>query len=435
MNSRLVTALALVIAFAVLAVVPTAAAPSYAPCAPAAVYDPACDANQDGQINVTDIQLTADHWNQGGVWVSDNQHNHLGQTWTGSDNPLEIDGSFTTPGSAALTLSTSAGDGLRIDALQDDGVYVASAGDRGFFVSSAGLDGVSVTEAGGDGVVVSRAGAVPSWVSSTPHNGFEIGGAEGHGLFVGRVGLDGVEVYDAGGNGLLVTQADLNGVDATSMSATHYGGRFKNEASGGAGVYASGGSNAAADVILGGAATGDDGRIYSEPSLADSDVLVFSNDETHIHLDEDNNSTSGFVIYNGANTSVWSVTESGVAVAAGPSAVLVDAGSQGQRLAYAVTSPQNWIEDFGSGQLRDGQAVVELEAAYAESINAEQAYHVFLTPLGDCALYVAEKAAASFTVRALGGQRCSIAFDYRTVGLRRDFETVRMEQYAEGSDE
>ena len=409
--------------------------PQTGPCAPGAGYDAACDVDHDGDVDIFDVQLAAGHWSQSGMWMSDNQHNHLGQTWTGSDNPLEINGSFTASGLAALILNPSAGDGLRIDAPQDDGVYVASAGDRGLSVGSAGLDGVAVGIAGGDGVKVSRAGAVASWVSSTPNNGFEVGGAEGHGLFVGRVGLDGVEVYDAGGNGLLVEEADLNGVDATSTSATHYGGRFANSASDGAGVYAIGGSNAAIDLILGGTAAADDGRIYSEPSLTGSDVLVFSNDETHIHLDEDNNSTSAFVIYNGANASVWSVTESGVVVAAGPSAVQVDAGSQGQRLAYAVTSPQNWIEDFGSGQLRDGQAVVELEAAYAEAINAGEAYHVFLTPLGDCALYVAEKAAASFIVRALSGQPCSIAFDYRIVGLRRGYETVRLEQFVEVSDE
>ncbi len=430
MKTRL-TILPLCVVVTVLAAVPvvTASVPGAAPCTLGVSYDPACDVDYDGDVDIADIQLTAGHWNQAGAWISDNNHNHLGQMWSGSDNPLEIAGSFSTAGSAALILSTSAGDALRINASQDDGVYVASAGDRGLLVSSAGLDGVLVTEAGGDGVIVSRAGAVASWVTSTPHNGFEIGGAEGHGLFVGRVGLDGVEVYDAGGNGLLVEEADLNGVDATSTSAAHFGGRFANGASGGAGVYTSGGSNAAADLILGGTAAGDDGRIYSEPSLADSDVLIFSNDETHIHLDEDNNSTSAFVIYNGANTSVWSVTESGLAVAAGATAEQVDAGAAGTRLAYAVVSPQRWIEDFGSGQLLAGQAEIALEPLFAASISAAEPYHVFLTPLGDCPLYVAGKAAASFTVRALDGRQCNVDFDYRIVAAPWGDEARRFEQF------
>ena len=91
-----------------------------------------------------------------------------------------------------------------------------------------------------------------------------------------------------------------------------------------------------------------------------------------------------------------------MAVAAGSSAVQVDAGGEGKRLAYAVTSPQNWIEDFGSGQLQDGEAVVALETVYAEAVSTEQSYHVFLTPLGDCALYVAEKGRSQLHRARLG---------------------------------
>ncbi|MBK6429277.1 hypothetical protein [Candidatus Amarolinea dominans] len=40
-----------------------------APCAFGAAYDPACDVDQDGDIDVFDIQLTAGHWNQTGTWT------------------------------------------------------------------------------------------------------------------------------------------------------------------------------------------------------------------------------------------------------------------------------------------------------------------------------------------------------------------------------
>ena len=129
------------------------------------------------------------------------------------------------------------------------------------------------------------------------------------------------------------------------------------------------------------------------------------------------------------------MNETGTAVAAGASAVQVNAGRQGPRLTYAVTSPQNWIEDFGSGQLQDGQAVIAREPVYGESVSAGQPYHVFLTPLGDCALFVAEKTTTSFTVRAIDGKLCTITFDYRIVALRRGYETVRLEQFAGTSDE
>ena len=74
----------LVLVLSILAATPSAAAPLFGPCAPGAAYDSACDANHDGAVNVLDVQLTAGHWNQTGTWLSDNSHNHLGQTWTGT---------------------------------------------------------------------------------------------------------------------------------------------------------------------------------------------------------------------------------------------------------------------------------------------------------------------------------------------------------------
>lgn len=60
----------LIATIAGLAVVPVAAAPAAAPCAPGAVYNPVCDVDQNGVINVLDIQLTAGHWSQAGAFTS-----------------------------------------------------------------------------------------------------------------------------------------------------------------------------------------------------------------------------------------------------------------------------------------------------------------------------------------------------------------------------
>jgi hypothetical protein len=97
---------------------------------------------------------------------------------------------------------------------------------------------------------------------------------------------------------------------------------------------------------------------------------------------------------------------------------------------YAVESPQNWFEDFGSAHLRDGVAVVTLEAVYTMTVNTDLEYHVFLTPNGDCrGLYVARKSPRNFEVRELGGGRSNVRFDYRIVALRRGFETIRLEEF------
>jgi hypothetical protein len=93
---------------------------------------------------------------------------------------------------------------------------------------------------------------------------------------------------------------------------------------------------------------------------------------------------------------------------------------------YAVESPENWFEDFGSAELKSGVAWVPLDASFAEATNAAVTYHVFLTPSGDSnGLYVARKTATGFEVREHGGGS-NVAFDYRIVVRRRGYETIRM---------
>ncbi len=159
-----------------------AAAPLAGPCIPGAAYDPACDVNQDGTVSVLDIQLAAGHWNQSGTFVGDNNHTHLGQTWTGNNNPLTLAGAYGAPLYAPLNLSNSTGIGLRItsagngsgiwiDSASSNGVEIRTAQNSGVFVNSAGWDGVFVSSAGRHGVVVESAGNVGVVVSSAGYDG------------------------------------------------------------------------------------------------------------------------------------------------------------------------------------------------------------------------------------------------------------------------
>jgi hypothetical protein len=146
------------------------------------------------------------------------EHDHLGQTWTGSDNPLVIDGSFGPPDYAPLVLSNSHAFG--------DGVLVNSAGD--------------------DGVSVHSAGNPSTTRSSNEHNGLEVQGAQGDGLYVGQADVHGVRVYAAGEDGVHVWSTDRDGVRVWSAGedGVHV------ESAGGYAGYFGG------DVHVTGAATG-----------------------------------------------------------------------------------------------------------------------------------------------------------------------------------
>jgi hypothetical protein len=102
---------------------------------------------------------------------------------------------------------------------------------------------------------------------------------------------------------------------------------------------------------------------------------------------------------------------------------------------YAVESPENWFEDFGSGELNNGVATIEIDPTFSQTVSLDVSYHVFLTPNGDCeGLYVAQKSATGFEVRELRAGKSNVAFDYRIVAKRKGLETLRMEEVSTDHD-
>jgi hypothetical protein len=153
--------------------------------------------------------------------ASRSDHDHLGQTWTGS-NQLTISGSFGAPDYAPLSLNNTraSGDGLRVTSAGDDGVEVDWAGNDGLWVNSAGEDGVAVSSAGRHGVYVNSATdsglyVTSAWdgvhVASAVDDGVHVEYAHNYGVYVEEANFDGVRVESATGIGLSVGSA-LEGV-------------------------------------------------------------------------------------------------------------------------------------------------------------------------------------------------------------------------------
>jgi len=132
------------------------------------------------------------------------------------------------------------------------------------------------------------------------------------------------------------------------------------------------------------------------------------------------------VVGESASPSGYGVFFAGGLAGTGTKSAIVETQDYGWRHLYAVESPQNWFEDFGQATLAAGEAVVSIEPIFAQTVNLDLPYHVFLTPLGDCPLYVAEKSASSFTVRAHEGAACEVNFDYRIIAPRLDYEDLRL---------
>jgi len=168
--------------------------------------------------------------------VARSDHNHLGETWTGSNNPLTVQGSFANTG--ALVVSNSATGGI-----SNHGIYVTSV-------------------SGGSGVRVDSASEVGFGVLATKI-GFAVNNATDVGFLVFNSATTGLQINSAT-NGVLVNSATNTGVFANSISTSDAGGYFINSS-----------TNAGAPIIAAGSAVGGDiefkvlrnGNVYADGSF------------------------------------------------------------------------------------------------------------------------------------------------------------------------
>ncbi|MGB9561455.1 MAG: hypothetical protein ACPL6C_01435, partial [bacterium] len=112
----------------------------------------------------------------------------------------------------------------------------------------------------------------------------------------------------------------------------------------------------------------------------------------------------------------------------------VEKTSKGPVLLFSVESPEVWFEDFGLGQLKNGETYIELDPYFLEVIHIgeDNPYFVFLQPMGNCnGLYVETKD-KGFFVRELGGGKSDVKFAYRIVAHRKGYENVRMPVFPAG---
>jgi hypothetical protein len=229
----------------------------------------------------------------------------------------------------------------------------------------------------------------------------------------------------------IATTGDAIGVYGHSGSATGsgvYGQSVKASAEGGAtdgGFYPIGvWGDSGEQFGFGAFGSADDGWSfvgYNNSSSGFSTVW-FENDETN-----DSGAQVLFAYGNGFGGQCNS-TVSGNFSCNGSFEEVTPVGGGARKVALnAIHTPESWFEDAGSGQLSGGEAVVNIESVFGETINTGVVYHVFLTPNGDCkGLYVAQKSAGSFVVKELGGGTSNIAFDYRIMAKRKGFEQVRL---------
>jgi hypothetical protein len=165
--------------------------------------------------------------------------------------------------------------------------------------------------------------------------------------------------------------------------------------------------------------------------------LIAGNPNNHTSVDLATSSDLIYASYNGGgNATYFYVTDSGNATVSGTlttknNTYARKGGSGALRTAYGAQTTTPQIEDIGEGRLVNGRAVVPIDPDLADSIDMRRAYHVFLTPDGDCkGLYVEQRSPGNFTVRELQGGRSNLTFEYRIVAKPIDVGGERLAHMA-----
>ncbi len=276
---------------------------------------------------------------------------------------------------------------------------------------NASGDGVVGTSSAGDGVNGNSSVANKSGVygANSANGGYGVFGRntnDGSTGYLGRVafGAGGTSASPAGGTagvyGISQVPASIGTVDAAGV----WGDSFAGD-----GMVATSSQNNGIVAI-----TADSANQFN--------VGAF--------LDNQNNNPGDVVMQTFGETvgGACTITTAGALACSGPNSAIVQVDNGTRKVAlYAMESPQNWFEDFGSGQLASGSATITLESLFAQTVNTGVNYHVYLTPNGDCkGLYVTAKTPTSFEVHELGKGTSNVTFDYRIVAKRKGYEQIRM---------
>jgi hypothetical protein len=292
--------------------------------------------------------------------------------------------------------------------------WVGAAG-QGFTVRTTAVDGTAI-----------------AGVANVGTNAWGVEGVSDNGLAVLGTSTNGVGVWGQSTNG-----DGVSGRSGVSNKSGVYGynsgngyGVFGRSVNGYGGFFV-GAENF--DLGLGGAV----GRINTDPNDPHSLLYLSSNADIILKLDNDSGENSVLRVKNSGGNDVLTCDESGNLWAAGTKSAVVQTATNGQRLLYAVESPEVWFEDVGSASLVKGEAVVTFDPIFAETVNLEEDYHVSLTALCQepVVLFVTQKGTQGFTVRgvSLDGQPSSCAFDYRVDAKRLGYEDVRLPPYSESA--
>jgi hypothetical protein len=261
--------------------------------------------------------------------------------------------------------------------------------------------------------------------------GFATNSAGGHGVLGSSTAGDGV-------HGVTDTTAGNSGVYGQSSSGSGSGYGVYGSAANGPGTYGTSSQSGSAGVFgyvstsVGGSAGVDgvgSGGNYGVKAEGDATSYNYP-----VLYAQANSSSTYIATFANAPNDVGCVIDpnadlycNGTISGGGPLRIR-ERGRNGQSVvAYASESATPTIEDLGAARMHEGTANVELPSDFSSVISHNDAYYIFLTPLGDTrGLYVSMQTLTGFQVRENEHGRSDVMFEYRIVAVPSSARNVRL---------
>ncbi len=135
---------------------------------------------------------------------------------------------------------------------------------------------------------------------------------------------------------------------------------------------------------------------------------------------------NSFTMYNAAGVATQNYNR-----VTGSKSGVLSTTDYGQRLMYCVESPEIWFEDFGSAQLVNGRARIDLDPVLLQTVTIDEQHpmKVFVTLNGESDGVYVEKSNDHFVVIERGGGSGNVSFDWRMVAKRKGLENARLDPF------
>jgi hypothetical protein len=315
------------------------------------------------------------------------------------DYILKVDNGGTGRAIWASTAGHTALEGWNSNPSSGVGVWGGSAGTGGFgvFGYAAATSGVNFGVAGQSESTEGR--GVNGYVGATSGTTY---GVYGTSLSTSGTGVYGEATATSGNTyGVWGVSRSTSGIGvsgwATATSGTNYGVFGRSDSTDGRGVYGSASATSGTNYGVCGRTNSPDGWAGYFYTYAGNGVYITA-----------------------------PPGKTGLNVASGTKSAVVRS-NDGSRLLYTEESTEVWFTDYGFGKLQNGAAVITIDPVFAQTVNLNEPYHVFVQAYGNASLYVTNRTPTSFEVRLHDGDP-NVEFSYRIVAKRLGYEAQRLER-------